>query len=321
DTGSGLPCPYFSMKLVEGGSLAQHLAQFTGRSRDSARLILTVARAVEYAHQRGILHRDLKPGNILLDGDAETPVTRWTPLVADFGLAKRLAGAGQSTEPPTPAAPATQPGGAVGTPSYMAPEQATGSAQVTTAVDVYSLGAILYECLAGRPPFRTSTGLGTLLAALEQEAEPPSRHCSGIDRDLDTICLKCLQKEPGRRYATAGALADDLQRYLDGEPIHARPVGRIERLARWCRRQPLLAALSAAVVLSVTVGVALVVWQWQRAESHLRETLEERAETERQRDRAEKIAEAEARQKNEAKRQRDRAEEQQRLAEKNAREA
>src|SRR5205814_2125250 len=134
------------MRLVEGGSLAQHIAHFKGRSRDSARLILTVARAIEYAHQRGILHRDLKPGNILLDGRPETPVTERTPLVADFGLAKRLAGSNQSTGSFSPDGPPTRPGSAVGTPAYMAPEQATGSAEVTTAADVYSLGAILYEC-------------------------------------------------------------------------------------------------------------------------------------------------------------------------------
>ena len=290
---SGRPRPFFSMKLVEGGSLARQVPRFKGRPRDAAQLIVRVARAVEYAHQRGIIHRDLKPGNILLEGRPDGPPDQLRPLVADFGLAKRLrpedgGGAADLTVPTL-----TAVGTAVGTPAYMPPEQALGDSPVTTAADVYSLGAILYELLTGRPPFRMPTGLGTLLEVLEREPERPSKHCRGLDRDLEVICLKCLEKDPGRRYATAGLLADDLQRYLNREPIQARPVGRAERLLRWCRREPLLAGLSAAVVLSVALGMGLVVWQWARAEK-------ERATAEQKQEEAEKHAAAEQRQRERA---------------------
>jgi WD40 repeat protein len=237
--------PFFSMKLIEGENLAQRLARDGGKlpARAAARLLAAAARAVHYAHQRGVLHRDLKPANILLDADGQ-------PHLSDFGLAKRLTGD----------AGLTQSGAILGTPGYMPPEQALGrKGVVTTAADVYSLGALLYECLTGRPPFRAETPVETVLQVLEKEPERPRALDPRIDRDLEMVCLKCLQKEAGRRYGSAAELADDLERWLAGEPIRARPVSAGRRALAWVRRRPALAALLVVGGVAALALVALAV--------------------------------------------------------------
>jgi WD40 repeat protein len=230
---------YYAMRFIEGTSLAR---QPRRDPRAAVVLLATVARAVHYAHQRGILHRDLKPANILLDGQGQ-------PHLTDFGLAKRV----------KEDASLVPSGTIIGTPSYMAPEQAAPRrAQVgsglTTRADVYSLGAVLYELLTSRPPFRAETPLDTLLQVIEKEPARPRALNPRVDLDLETICLTCLQKEAAKRYASAESLAEDLERWLRGEPILARPVGSLGRLARWCRRNPTVASLTALVVCAVVVG-------------------------------------------------------------------
>ncbi len=238
-------CPYFTMKLMEGGNLAEHLERFRGNPRRAAEVLVALARAVHHGHQRGILHRDLKPANVLLDGSGR-------PHVADFGVARHL----------DEDAVHTRSGVVVGTPSYMAPEQAAGhSRHLTTAVDVYGLGALLYELLTGRPPFMAETPTQVLRQVLEAEPLPPRELDARIDRDLETLCLKCLEKDPERRYGSAEELAEELERYLRGEHIQARPVGRAARVWRWCRRHPMPAGIlgSIAWLLLVTTGAALTV--------------------------------------------------------------
>src|SRR5262249_10502212 len=227
----------------------------------AVRTIATVARAVHYAHQRGILHRDLKPGNFLLErraGDANSPV----PYVTDFGLAKRVGGDSKLT----------RSGAIVGTPSYMAPEQARGEKGLSVAADVYSLGAILYELLPGRPPFQAATPLDTVVQLLEQEPVSPRRHQPRLDRDLETVCLKCLEKVPERRYGSAEALADDLERWQRGDAVGIRPTTALERWRRWCVRNPTLAALIASIVLLTMAGTGGITFfavhaQFQRSEA------------------------------------------------------
>jgi len=259
---------YFTMKLVEGTSLAKVVAhgRWPGENQDTvsngewialnkqgqqraARLLATIAQAVHHAHQRGILHRDLKPANILLDSQGE-------PHITDFGLAKRVTGLGRES-----AEALTQSGAIVGTPNYMAPEQARSAKVLTTAVDVYSLGAILYELVTGRPPFRASTPLDTILQVLHQEPEKPRSLNPHINRDLETICLKCLQKEPERRYASAAELADDLQRFTNGEPIKARPITQIERLRRWAKRRKIMVSVISGTLIGLVASL-LVAGAW-----------------------------------------------------------
>ena len=247
--------PYFSMEFCGGGSLADRLAGTPFPSREAARWVEVLARAMHAAHEKGIVHRDLKPANVLLTEEG-------TPKITDFGLAKKLDEAG-----------VTSTGAVMGTPSYMAPEQAGGrSNEIGPATDVYALGAILYELLTGRPPFRAATALDTILQVVSDEPVPPRRLQPKVPRDLETICLKCLAKTPAKRYTTAAELADDLRRWLRHEPIKARPVGTLGRALKWMRRKPGVAALLAILVLVSAGGLALVLWQWGEAVSARRQT-------------------------------------------------
>jgi WD40 repeat protein/serine/threonine protein kinase len=270
---------YFSMKLVEGGSLSAHVGLYAGHPRAAAALVATVARAVHYAHQRGILHRDLKPANILLSARPGLPPEHWVPLVADFGLAKREG---------SQAAGPTRSGSIVGTPGYMAPEQAGGTrAAITTAVDVHALGAILYELLTGRPPFRAGTVLETLRLVREEEPPRPRTIDPRIDRDLETIALKCLEKVPCRRYASAEALADELDRWLAGRPIQARPASAPERLVKWARRRPTLAALLLVGIVAISASAlaigGLLAWNHESQRRHRVEEYYVKSDRERER--------------------------------------
>jgi WD40 repeat protein/tRNA A-37 threonylcarbamoyl transferase component Bud32 len=232
---------YFSMDYVAGTSLAGKVRENPLPAKQAARYIAIIAKAIHFAHQHGTLHRDLKPSNVLVDAADQLHVT-------DFGLAKRIEADGKLTGN----------GQVLGTPGYMPPEQAAANrGPVGPVSDVYALGATLYELVTGRPPFQAATPLDTLLQVLEAEPVSPRLLNPKIDRDVETICLKCLQKEPGRRYPTALALADDLQRYLEGQPIHARPIGNLQRFGRWCRRNPLAAALTGAVVCSLLAGAGI----------------------------------------------------------------
>jgi tetratricopeptide (TPR) repeat protein/tRNA A-37 threonylcarbamoyl transferase component Bud32 len=234
--------PYFSLEFVDGGSLADKLGGQPQPPKEAACLLEALARGMACAHQRSIIHRDLKPANVLLTRDA-------VPKITDFGLAKRLESDSSQTKSGT----------LMGTPNYMAPEQAAGKTrEIGPLSDGYALGAILYEMLTGRPPLVGTTVLETLDLVQNKEPLPPSRLQPGVPRDLETICLKCLQKEPARRYASTEALADDLRRFLAGEPIQARPVSRTERAWRWCKRNPRVAILTGiALLLLVTAGAAL----------------------------------------------------------------
>ncbi len=256
--------PYFSLEFVPGGSLAQLIGSKPQPPRAAAAMVMELCRAMSVAHAAGIIHRDLKPSNILLTLDGK-------PKITDFGLAKQLEGDSQQT----------RTGAIMGTPSYMAPEQAWGQThEIGPLSDQYSLGAILYEMLVGRPPFQGATTLETLELARYQEPVPPTRLQPKVPTDLATICLKSLQKDPAKRFPDAAAMAADLRRFLDGEPITARPVGAPERLWRWCKRNPRVASLAAAVMLmglAITLGSAAFAASLKTLNGKLATSVEEEA--------------------------------------------
>ena len=279
------PVAYIASAYCAGPNLAQWLRQTTAPVpwRAAAELIATLANAVDFAHRQGVLHRDLKPANVILQSTNELAepthavyLTTAIPKIADFGLARLI-----DADP-------TQSRGVLGTPSYMPPEQAAGgAAEMGPTSDVYSLGAILYELWTGRPPFQGETALEVLCQLESDDPVSPSRLRPGMPRDLETICLKCLEKEQRRRYATAGALADDLRRCLRGEPIRARAVGRVERAWRWARRFPAIAGLTSALVVALTVGVVGITWKWRDAEAQRTAAIAETALKEQALDEAE----------------------------------
>jgi len=274
-------CPFFALEYVSGGSLDQYLKGAPQPPRAAAQLVKQLAHAIHHAHQRGIIHRDLKPANILLhkseiigqnseirdqkseDGtrfisESLSPLTSdLCPKITDFGLAKLL-----DVEGGDP----TRSGDVLGTPGYMAPEQVGGSQiEISAATDVYGLGAILYELLTGRPPFRGENAVDTMLQVRTVEPVSPSRMQPKCPRDLVTICLKCLHKLPYHRYCTAAELGEDLRRFLDGQPICAQRTGPLRQLAKWVRRQPMVAGLSGLLLLAVISGIATGSWFWWRA--------------------------------------------------------
>jgi tetratricopeptide (TPR) repeat protein len=238
--------PYFVMEYIDGRPLDRHCDANKLDSRRRAAILRTVCRAVHFAHERHVVHRDLKPGNILVTADG-------TPRVTDFGLAKRLGAAPEGNQ--------TESGALLGTPSYMAPEQASArNREVGPTTDVYALGAVLYELLTGRPPFRGDTRDETLRQILHEEPIAPSRLQPRLARDLETVCLKCLEKEPARRYPSVAELEEDLGRFLENHPIRARPISAWRRGLKWVKRRPLSAALVATITLAVTALLGVSAW-------------------------------------------------------------
>ena len=241
---------FYEMEFLEGGSLESKLDGTPWPAQKAAAMLDALAKGVGLAHQQAIIHRDLKPGNVLMDADG-------TPKIADFGLAKAL----------NVQSGLTQTDSILGSPSYMAPEQAGGHAKdVGPAADVYALGAILYELLTGRPPFKGATLLETLEQVKTIEPVSPARLVPGLPHDIETICLKCLQKEPAKRYADAAALEEDLRRFRAGEPILARRTGQAERAWRWCRRNPVMAGMVATLLIVLAGGFGATTFLWLRAE-------------------------------------------------------
>ena len=248
--------PFFSLELAEGGSLANRLSGTPWPSRIAAELVAALAQAVQYAHSRGVIHRDLKPANVLIAGNSLPhsqadggPQAQLIPKITDFGLAKLNTDSGR-----------TRTGAVMGTPSYMAPEQASGNSKaIGSPCDVYALGTLLYELLTGRPPFSGETPFETIRQVISNEPVHPRRLVPKLPRDLETICLKCLAKAPSKRYASAGELADDLNAFLDGRPIRARPTSIWERTAKWVKRQPTLAALLAVSASALVLLIAGIV--------------------------------------------------------------
>jgi serine/threonine protein kinase/Flp pilus assembly protein TadD len=266
--------PFFTLEFVSGGSLKDRIRGQPLPPREAAQILEHLARAMDYVHSQGIVHRDLKPANILLaKSETRNPksetrteasgsdfgfrISDFEPKVTDFGLARHLQGGGL-----------TQSGAIVGTPCYMAPEQARGKTKdVGPPADIYALGAILYECLTGRPPFQGASAMDILPQVIAGEPLAPGQLVRGVPRDLETICLRCLEKEPGRRYASAGDLAEDLRRFQAGEPIIARPVGTVGRMVKWVKRRPALAALMASIVVGAALSTCFAIEAARRADA------------------------------------------------------
>ncbi len=283
--------PYLMLEYIDGGSLDERLKSASLEPRFAAQMLIQLADAVDHAHRNGILHRDLKPANVLLQKVVSSQqkvvssqysvasrkeaacsstdycllTTDYSPKIADFGLAKRLdASAGVSDTSQI-----------LGTPSYMAPEQCSGAKDVGPAADIYSLGAIQYECLTGRPPFKAATAIETLAQVMDREPVSPRTLNPAVPRDLETICLKCLSKDPAKRYSTAAGLAEDLQRYLSGRPVVARPVGTVGKVWRWAKRRPALASMIAGLAILIPSALAAMTALYLNADRH-RELTEER---------------------------------------------
>ncbi len=252
--------PYYAMEYVAGGTLSERLKASPLRPEEAAKLVVKLSKAMQHAHEQNILHRDLKPSNVLLEASHpnDGKGTVLEPKIADFGLAKKLDDDSKLT----------RTGDVFGSPSYMSPEQASGVMKFTPAVDVYALGAILYECLTGRPPFLGPEPMLTIMMVLSNDPVPPRQVQAKLPLDLDTICLKCLEKQPKKRYASAAELADDLERFLEGKPILARPIGKIERALKWAKRRPWQAAalgLAALMLIGSIVGMLLLNGAYRKA--------------------------------------------------------